>query len=343
MRSSAAWMRPCNSSIWFMPVPHPRPAVPLCRSGPCRIEHARPAWASSSLSGINHPPLRFNHLPRQVRARLADIGATTLDLWRIAVIERSKCLLTPKDNPSGPDSPAHRQSRTLEQGRRDPRAGPGRRCRRQLRPYRHADRHGRCRHRAVRKAPEIRCIQPVLAGPRPVHPVGGPRLDADLFAAVPGRRQAGHPGSDQELPPDGRDHRGPPGKLPDRRGRDHHRPAGPGHLQRCRLCHGRGNAARPLRPQGRRSPHLCDRRRRLPDGRHQPGGHRPGRAPPAGQADRVLGQQQHHHRRHRRPVRPHQPGAALQGVGLAGAGNRRPRPGPSTRPSPQPRSRRSPR
>ncbi len=44
-----------------------------------------------------------------------------------------------------------------------------------------------------------------------------------------------------------------------------------------------------------------------------------------GQADRVLGQQQHHHRRHRRHDRPHRSDDALRGLRLARAGNRRPR------------------
>jgi transketolase len=39
----------------------------------------------------------------------------------------------------------------------------------------------------------------------------------------------------------------------------------------------------------REPPHLCDRGRRLPDGRHQPRSHRHGRPPEAQQADRALG------------------------------------------------------
>ena len=57
------------------------------------------------------------------------------------------------------------------------------------------------------------------------------------------------------------------------------------------------------RRRARRSLHLCDRRRRLPDGRHQPGGdlaRRPSRARPA---DRAVRRQRHLHRR-RRPRCP---------------------------------------
>ncbi|MEX0305306.1 MAG: hypothetical protein AB3N24_23045, partial [Leisingera sp.] len=64
------------------------------------------------------PPFAIQPLAAPTSRKPADRRASTLDLCGIAVIERSKCLLTPKDNPSGPDSPAHRQSRALEQGRR---------------------------------------------------------------------------------------------------------------------------------------------------------------------------------------------------------------------------------
>ena len=52
-----------------------------------------------------------------------------------------------------------------------------------------------------------------------------------------------------------------------------------------------------LRRRSCRSPHLGDRRRRLPDGGHQPRGVRAGRPPEARPADRAVGRQPHHHRR----------------------------------------------
>ena len=78
-------------------------------------------------------------------------------------------------------------------------------------------------------------------------------------------------------------------------------PLGPGHRHRGRHGAGRAAAGGALRRRPARPLHLCRRRRRLPDGRHQPGGDRPRRAPAARQADRALGRQPDHHRR-RRPT-----------------------------------------
>ena len=62
----------------------------------------------------------------------------------------------------------------------------------------------------------------------------------------------------------------------------------------------------------RRSPHLCARLRRRPDGRHQPGSHRAGRAPEAQQADRAVRRQRHLHRRPAVARRQRRPGEALR-------------------------------
>ena len=59
---------------------------------------------------------------------------------------------------------------------------------------------------------------------------------------------------------------------------------------------------RGLRRRAGRSPHLRDRRRRLPDGRRQSRGRRARRASQARPADRSVGRQQHHHRRLDRAV-----------------------------------------
>jgi hypothetical protein len=94
----------------------------------------------------------------------------------------------------------------------------------------------------------------------------GPWLDAALCAAASDRLCRHDAGPDEELPPMGRDHRGPPRIRPCDRGRNHHRPAGSGHRQCRGLCHGRRIAARPLGREDPGPPHLGHRRRRLPDG-----------------------------------------------------------------------------
>ena len=63
----------------------------------------------------------------------------------------------------------------------------------------------------------------------------------------------------------------------------------------------------------RRSPHLCARLRRRPDGRHQPGGDRACRAPQAQQADRAVRRQRHLDRRPAVARRLGRPGEALRG------------------------------
>ena len=102
---------------------------------------------------------------------------------------------------------------------------------------------------------------------------------------------------DQEFPPARLEDRRPPGIRPRRRHRDHHRPARPGPRQCGRHGASPNAAGRRIRRRSRRPPHLCARRRRLPDGRHQPGSDLACRTPEAQQADRAVGRQRHLHRR----------------------------------------------
>ena len=171
----------------------------------------------------------------------------------------------------------------------------------QLRPSRHADGHGRRGDGAVHRVPEVRrrarptgptatasCCRPATARCCSIrcsictgYPDMTHRARSSNFRQL-GAKTAGHPGI-----------------RPCAGHRDDHRPARSGHRHRRR--HGASPSAcmqRPLRRRARRSPHLCDRRRRLPDGGHQPRGDRPRRASEARPADRALGRQRHHHRRH---------------------------------------------
>ena len=137
---------------------------------------------------------------------------------------------------------------------------------------------------------------PQLAGSRPLRAVGGPRLDAALCAAASHRRRC-QPRRHQGVPAMGLEDAGPSGIRPHAGCRDHDRTAGAGDRDRCR--HGarraHGQCAAWRRPG--RSLHLCDRRRRLPDGRHQPGGDLARRSSPARPADRAVRRQRHLHRR----------------------------------------------
>ena len=109
------------------------------------------------------------------------------------------------------------------------------------------------------------------------------------------------------------------------RRRDDHRAAGAGDRHRGR--HGAGRAAdeRALRRRSRRSLHLCDRRRRLPDGGHQPRGDLAGRASQAWPPDRAVRRQRNLDRRRDLAVMLGRPARALQGVRLVGEPDRRPR------------------
>ncbi len=163
------------------------------------------------------------------------------------------------------------RSAPFRDGERHPPARHGRGAGGEVRPSRHADGHGGRRRRPVRQPSEIRRPGPVLAGPRQVHPVGRAWLDAALCRPAPDRQCRHDAGRAAQLPPDGRPHRRPSGARPCHGARDHHGAARPGSRQRRRPRHRRAGAGGPLRAEDRRPPHLGDRRRRLPDGRHQPG------------------------------------------------------------------------
>ena len=85
--------------------------------------------------------------------------------------------------------------------------------------------------------------------------------------------------------------------------------------------------ARRVRRRSCRPPHLCAVRRRLPDGRHQPGGDRACRPPEAQQADRLLGRQRHLHRRPGLARRFDRPAGPLPRRPAGTRSRRRPRPG----------------
>ena len=76
----------------------------------------------------------------------------------------------------------------------------------------------------------------------------------------------------------------------------------------------------------RRSLYLCDRVRRRPDGRHQPGSDLARRAPQALEADRAVRRQPHHHRRRAVAFGLDRSGRALSGGELERGPHRRPRP-----------------
>ena len=196
----------------------------------------------------------------------------------------------------------------------------------QIRPPRHAHGHGGCGDGAVHPVPEVRRRRARLAGPRPVRALGRPRLDAALCAAPPHRLSRRDHGRAAQLPAarlhDGR----PPGAWARPRHRDHHRPAGPGPRQRRRHGPGGAPAECPAGRRHRRSLHLCARRRRLPDGGHQPRGDLARRPPQAQQADRAVRRQPHLHRRTDRACRLRRPGEAFRGFGLGRHSRGRPRP-----------------
>ena len=184
-------------------------------------------------------------------------------------------------------------------GQRHPRARHGRGAGRQLRPPRRAHGHGRHGRCAVGPPPAPQPRQPGLGQPRPLRAVQRPRLHADLRAAAPDRLQAADRRT-EELPPARQQDRRPPRSRPHARRRNDDRPAGPGPHQRGR--HGAGREAagvriQPRRPCHRGSPHLRLPGRRLPDGRHQPRSHRPGRRLEAQQAGGPVRRQRHFHRR----------------------------------------------
>ena len=152
----------------------------------------------------------------------------------------------------------------------DPHARDGRRAEGEVRPPGRPDGTRPARLPALHARHEAQPRERGLVRPRPLHPLGRPRVDAALRVALPVRLRA-DARRPQELPPARQpDRRAPRAR---RRGRDrgHHRPARPGHLDGRRPRARRGDAGRPLqppRPRPDRPPHLRDRqRRRHPGGR----------------------------------------------------------------------------
>ena len=210
-------------------------------------------------------------------------------------------------------------------GERHPGSRHGRRAAGGLGPPRHADGHGRRRHGAVHQVHEVRRLGAALARPRPLHPVGRPRLDAALFAAASHRLRRHDARRAEALPPARQQDRRPSRVRPCQRHRDHHRPAGPGPGQFRRLRAGRAADGRALRPRHRRSLHLRHRRRRLPDGRRRPGGDHAGRPSRARPADRAVRRQRHLDRRADLAQHLGRPQEALRRRRLARPGGRRAR------------------
>ena len=111
---------------------------------------------------------------------------------------------------------------------------------------------------------------PRLARPRPLHPLGRPRLDAAVCAAVPHRKRGHDDRADREFPAAWFQDPGTSGEFHHLRRRDHHRPARPGRRLLGRLGAGRAAAGGGVRRGYRRSLHLCAVLRRRSDGRRQP-------------------------------------------------------------------------
>src|SRR5260221_13359001 len=102
--------------------------------------------------------------------------------------------LVPRYGTPGPREPHHADARprhTLRQHDSNPLDGRG--AAGEFRPPRNAHGHGPRGLRALATTPPLRPERPRLAGPRPVRAVDGPRFDAALLDAPPGRAQAGEP------------------------------------------------------------------------------------------------------------------------------------------------------
>ena len=158
--------------------------------------------------------------------------------------------------------------------------------------------------------------RPALARPRPLRPLGGPRLRAALQPAAPDglRPDARRP---QGVPPVGQPDARPPRVPPDAGRRGHDRPSRPGHGQRRRAWRWRsaGSPHRFNRPghDDRRSPDVLPGGRRRPHGGDLLRGGLARRAPEARQARLPLRRQPRHARRAREAeLHRGRPGAATR-------------------------------
>ena len=154
---------------------------------------------------------------------------------------------------------------------RHSRAGDGRGREGEVRPSRHADGHGRRRDRAVPALHEVR-RQPARTGRIATASCCRPATArcCSMRCSICSAIRAWRANELEQFRQLGSPHRRPSRIRPCRRHRDDHRPARPGPRHRGRHGDRRAPGGDPLRRRSRRSFHLCDRRRRLPDGRRQP-------------------------------------------------------------------------
>ena len=206
--------------------------------------------------------------------------------------------------------------------RHDPRARDGRRAEGRRRPSGHGD--GACAARllALPAGHASQPGQPGLAEPRPLHPLGRPRLHPPVRRAPPLGLQPLARGA-EALPPVGVEDARPSGALRHRGRRDDDGPARPGLRERRRLRDRRPlprRALQPAPPRDRRPPRLRDLLRRRPDGGRHGGGRVDRRPSRPRQARLLLRRQPHHDRRHDgAQLHDRGQGQALRGVRLARA------------------------
>ena len=184
--------------------------------------------------------------------------------------------------------------------RHDPRARDGQRAEGERRPSRHRDGAGAACVRALPQGAPPQPGEPGLAEPRPLRPLGRPRLHPPVRRAPPLRLQPLARGA-EALPPVGVAHPRPSGALPDRGRRDDDRPARAGLRERRRLRDRRpvpGRALQPASPRHRRPARVRDLLRRRHDGGGHDGGRVDRRPPRPRPARLLLRRQPHHDRRH---------------------------------------------
>ncbi len=188
----------------------------------------------------------------------------------------------------------------------DPRLGDGCGAEGQFRSPRHADGHGGHCRGSVESPSSPQSGQPQMGRPRPLRAVQRPRLDVVVCAAASHRLSVAD-GRDPAFPAVAFDDSRPSRVRHGPGSGDHHRPSWPGACQ-CGGHGHRGKAARgriqPSGPRHRRSPDLCLRRRRLPDGRYLARSLFACRHAGPGQADRDLRRQRYFHRRPRQRLVP---------------------------------------